>query len=86
MKLKHQSAFQQKSIAADHLFVVKCLVDKYMKTGNMKLHVYAWFADFRKVFETGNKVKKKIQLDMHVHVNGLFFNVSCNLYRHSNNK
>lgn len=64
MKLKHQSAFQQKSIAADYLFVVKCLVDKYMKTGNRKLHVYAWFADFRKVFETGNKVKKKIQLDM----------------------
>lgn len=52
MKLKHYSAFQRKSIAADHLFVVKCLVDKYMKTGNRKLHVYAWFADFRKVFET----------------------------------
>lgn len=59
MKLKQQSAFQQKSIAADHLFVVKCLVDKYMKTGNRKLHVYAWFTDFREVFETGNKVKKK---------------------------
>lgn len=62
MKLEHQSAFQQKSIAADHLFVVKCLVDKYMKTGNRKLHVYAWFADFRKVFETGNKVKKKMSV------------------------
>lgn len=57
-----------------------------MKIGNRKLYVYVWFVDFCKVFEIGNKVKKKFQLDMYVYVNGFFFNVLCNLYRYSNNK
>ena len=45
-----QIGFSKKARTSDHLFVMKCLIDKYTNSGNKRL--YACFVDFHKAFDT----------------------------------
>ena len=45
-----QIGFSKNSRTSDHLFVLKCLVDKYINSGGK--HLYACFVDFHKAFDT----------------------------------
>ena len=46
-------------ITSDHMFIIKCIIDKYCKTKDGM--VYAWLVDFQKAFytviHTGIKIK-----------------------------
>jgi hypothetical protein len=45
-----QIGFPKKSRTSDHLFVLECLVDKYINSGGKQLFVC--FVDFPKAFDT----------------------------------
>ena len=45
-----QVGFTKKARTADHIFVLKCIIDKYTNLGSKKL--YTCFVDFRKAFDT----------------------------------
>ena len=77
-----QIGFSKESRTSDHLFVAKCLIDKYINTGNKRL--YACFVDFRKAFDTVIHEGIKLKL-LQLNINGLFFNILCNMYRHDQN-
>lgn len=46
---KTQIGFSKKARTSDHIFVLKCLIEKYVKRGKGKL--YVCFVDFRKAFD-----------------------------------
>ena len=46
---ENQIGFSKKARTSDHIFVLKCLIDKYLNYGNKK--VFACFVDFRKAFD-----------------------------------
>jgi hypothetical protein len=45
-----QAGFRSKSRTTDHMFILKCLVDKY--TNNKDNKFYACFVDFKRAFDT----------------------------------
>jgi hypothetical protein len=45
-----QAGFRSKSRTTDHMFILKCLVDKYTNSKGNKL--YACFVDFKRAFDT----------------------------------
>ena len=74
-----QIDFSKKSRTSDHLFVLKCLVDKYINSGDKKLFVC--FVDFRKAFDT--VIHPGIRLKLLVlrnNINGYFYRILCNMY------
>jgi hypothetical protein len=46
----NQIGFSKKSRTSDHIFVLKCILEKYLKTDTKKLFVC--FVDFHKAFDT----------------------------------
>jgi chromosome segregation ATPase len=47
---ENQIEFSKKSRTSDHIFVLKCIIEKYLKTDTKKLCVC--FVDFHKTFDT----------------------------------
>lgn len=45
-----QTRFTKKARTRDHLFILKCIIDKYWNKENWKL--YACFVDFHKALDT----------------------------------
>jgi hypothetical protein len=75
-----QIGFTKKARTSDHLFVMKCLIDKYINTGNKRL--YACFVDFHKAFDTVIHEGIKLKL-LQLNINSLFYKIICNMYKYS---
>jgi hypothetical protein len=72
-----QIGFSKKSRTSDHLFVLKCLVDKYINSGGKKLFVC--FVDFRKEFDTVIHPGIRLKL-LRNNLNGYFYRILCIMY------
>ena len=72
-----QIGFSKKSRTSDHLFVLKCLVDKYINSGGKKLFV--GFVDFRKAFDTVIHPGIRLKL-LRNNLNGYFYRILCIMY------
>ena len=66
---------------ADHLLVIKFLINKYVKVG--KKNLYACFYDLRKAYDTVNRSKLFYNLLTEYNIGGNFLKLLRNLY-HSN--
>ena len=77
---ENQIGFSKKSRTSDHIFVLKCLIDKYINSGNKRL--YACFVDFHKAFDTVIHEGIKLKL-LQYNINGYFYNILCSMYRYS---
>jgi len=75
-----QIEFSQKSRTSDHLFVFKCLLDKYLNSGNKRL--YVCFVDFQKAFDTIIHAGIKIKL-LSYNINNIFYKVLSNMYSYN---
>lgn len=76
-----QAGFRRKSRTTDHMFIIKCLIDKYTQTANKKL--YACFIDFRKAFDSVLHAGILMRL-LQNNVGGNFYKIIKNLYNHNN--
>ena len=74
---KCQVGFTKKARTADHLFILKCILDKYCNTKDGR--VFACFVDFQKAFDTVIHTGLKIKL-LKIGVGHLFYNVIKNMY------
>ena len=77
---KSQIGFLAKNRTADHVFTLRTLVDKYVKSHQTK--VYACFVDFRKAFDSvwhDGLMYKLLQIN----VGGSFYKVIKSLYSNS---
>jgi hypothetical protein len=82
-RLIHQSqiGFTQNARTADHVFILKTLIDKYCQSKNGRL--YACFVDFHKVFDTSViHVGLKLKL-LKMNVGTMFYRIIANMYEHS---
>jgi hypothetical protein len=76
-----QIGFSKNSRTSDHLFVLKCLVGKYINSGGKRL--YACFVDFHKAFDTVIHSGIKCKL-LQCGISGLFYNILCSMYSAQN--
>jgi hypothetical protein len=60
-----------------HIFVLKCILEKYLKTDTKKLFVC--FVDFHKAFDTVIHPGIRYKL-IRNGINGLFYKIICNMY------
>ena len=72
-----QIGFSKKARTSDHIFVLKCIIDKYLKCGDSKL--YACFVDFRKAFDTVIHVGIMYKLQFQ-NINGYFYRILKSMY------
>ena len=63
---KTQIGFSKGACTSDHIFVLKCMIDKYLQSGDKRL--YACFVDFCKAFDS-HSCWYNVQM---YNVNGLF--------------
>ena len=75
-----QIGFTKKARTSDHMFILKCLFDKYCNEKNGKL--YACFVDFHKAFDTVIHTGIKIKL-LQIEVGQKFYNIVKEMYRRS---
>ena len=78
-KVIHESqiGFSKKSRTSDHIFVLKCIIDKYLKQGEKRL--YACFVDFRKAFD--KVIHSGIMLKLlEGNINGNFYRILKCMY------
>lgn len=73
-----QIGFSKNSRTSDHIFVLKCIVDKYLKMGNKRL--YAGFVDFRKAFDKVIHTGIMLKL-LQRNVNGNFYQILKSMYK-----
>ena len=76
-----QIGFSKKARTADHIFVLKCIIDKYLKLGHKKL--FAGFVDFRKAFDKVIHCGIMLKL-LQCNINGFFYRILKCMY--SNDK
>ena len=74
-----QVGFTKKSRPADHIFVLKTVIDKYI---SKKKKIYTCFIDFKKAFDSVLHEAIYIKL-LQLGIGGLFFNVIRNMYSKS---
>ena len=70
-----QIGFSEKSRTSDHLFVLKCLVDKYI----VEVKQCVCFVYFRKAFDTVIHPGIRLKL-LRNNINGYFYRILCNMY------
>lgn len=75
-----QIGFTKKARTADHMFILKCLIDKYCSRPGSKL--YACFVDFRKAFDKVIHAGLKMKL-LHLGVGTKFYNICKSMYNNS---
>jgi hypothetical protein len=78
--LIHEShiGFSKKARTSDHLFVLKCLINKYINGDHKKL--YVCFVDFKKAFDTVIHSGIKYRL-LQNNINGMFYRILCDMYK-----
>jgi len=72
-----QIGFTKNARTSDHMFIIKCIIDKYCKTKDGK--VYACFVDFQKAFDTVVHTGIKIKL-LSIGVGSKFYEIIKNMY------
>jgi hypothetical protein len=72
-----QIGFTKNARTSDHMFIIKCIIDKYCKTENGK--VYACFVDFQKAFDTVIHTGIQIKL-LSIGVGSKFYEIIKNMY------
>ena len=75
-----QIGFSKKACTSDHLFVLKCLIDKYINGNHKKLYMSVCFVDFKKAFDTVIHSGIKYKL-LQNNINGLFYRILCDMYK-----
>ena len=75
-----QMGFTKAARTSDHLFVLKCLIDKYCNSKEGRL--YACFIDFHKAFDSVIHTGLKLKL-LHMNVGSKFYNIISNMYKNS---
>jgi hypothetical protein len=73
-----QIGFSKKARTSDHLFVLKCLINKYINGDHKKL--YVCFVDFKKAFNTVIHSGIKYRL-LQNNINGMFYRILCDMYK-----
>lgn len=72
-----QIGFCKKSRTSDHLFVLRCLIEKYTSFGNKRL--YVCFVDFQKAFDTVIHAGIKLKL-LQNNISNLFYKILSSMY------
>lgn len=72
-----QIGFSKKARTADHIFVLKCIIEKYLRTKSKKL--YACFIDFRKAFDKVIHVGIMYKLQKN-NINNYFYRILKSMY------
>ena len=72
-----QIGFTKKARTSDHMFILKCITDKYCNSKEGR--VYACFVDFQKAFDTVIHTGIKIKL-LKMGAGNLFYNIIKNMY------
>ena len=75
-----QIGFSKRARTSDHLFVLRCLIDKYTNSNDKKLFVC--FVDFRKAFDTVIHPGIKLKL-LQNNISGYFYRIICNMYNNN---
>jgi hypothetical protein len=73
----YQIGFTKYARRSDHMFIIKCIIDKYCKTKDGK--VYACFVDFQKAFDTVIHTGIKIKL-LSIGVGSKFYEIIKTMY------
>ena len=76
----YQIAYNKDSRTSDHIFVLKTLIDKYVRNGKSRL--YCCFVDFQKAFDCLNHKKLFSKLSKYG-VNGNFYTLIKDMYKKS---
>lgn len=74
---ENQIAFSKKAHTSDHIFVLKCLIDKYLNCGNKK--VFACFVDFPKAFDKVIHTGIMLKL-LNCNIDGYFYRILKCMY------
>ena len=72
-----QIGFSKKARTSDHIFVLRCIIEKYLKTGNKKL--FACFVDFRKAFDKVIHIGIMYKLQL-CNINNYFYRILKSMY------
>lgn len=72
-----QIGFSKNSRTSDHVFVLKCIIDKYLNCGSKK--VYTCFVDFRKAFDKVLHVGIMLKL-LEGNIDGFFYRILNSMY------
>ena len=75
---KSQIGFSKKFRTSDHIFVLKCLINKYLKSSDKRL--YACFVDFRKAFDKVIHVGIMYKLQSY-DISGYFYRTLKSMYK-----
>ena len=75
-----QIGFTKKARTSDHMFIIKCIFEKYCNSKNGRM--YACFVDFQKAFDTVIHTGIKIKL-LSIGVGTSFYNIIKNMYNRS---
>ena len=75
---KSQIGFSKNSRTSDHIFVLKCLINKYLKAGDKRL--YTCFVDFRKAFDKVIHVGIMFKLQSY-DISGYFYRILKSMYK-----
>jgi hypothetical protein len=73
----YQIGFTKNARTSDHMFIIKCIIDKYCKIKNGK--VYACFVDFQKAFDTVIHTGIKIKL-LSIGIDSKLYEIIKNMY------
>ena len=73
-----QGSGKQGSRTSDHLLIVRCLIDKYVKKG--KKHLFTCFVDLKKAFDTVPRIKLFYTLLKEYSIGGNFLNIIQQMY------
>jgi hypothetical protein len=74
---ENQIAFSKKAHTLDHIFVLKCLIDKYLNCGNKK--VFACFVDFPQAFDKVIHTGIMLKL-LNCNIDGYFYRILKCMY------
>ena len=77
---KTQIGFTKHSRTSDHMFILKCLVDKYISVKGGKL--YTCFVDFQKAFDSVIHAGIKFKL-LKMGIGSKFYNIVKDMYSKS---
>ena len=75
-----QIGFSKNARTSDHMFVLKCLIDKYASSNGSKL--YSCFIDFKKAFDTVIHPGIRYKL-LQLGIGGCFYKIIDNMYLNS---
>jgi hypothetical protein len=74
----NQIGFRKNARTSDHMFIIRTLIDKYVKHGNSP--IYACFVDFRKAFDSVWRQALLFKL-LKSNIRGKMFNIIQEIYR-----